>query len=113
MAITTSLSTLKRHLNVKTIKFDVDLEKVYLIPTLGPCFKTKEWDYFIPIYGDYEAVEIKFIDENNDLEVFIIEDSDSLQFYRKEFATELFKWNAKISYMEFKISPIDRDKYGI
>ena len=112
MAKRTELSNLRKHLNLKTIKFDVDLSQVYLIPTLGPCFKTKEWDYFIPIYGNYEAIEIKYDDPiiNN---VYIVTDDINLDFYRQEFAKELFKWNAKISYMEFKISPQDKEYYGL
>ncbi len=100
-----------RHLKLQNFTFDIDLENVYLIPDLGPCFKTKGWDYYVPIYGEYEAIEYNITDElilnsNNANE-------DELTFYRKEFIKQVNKINSKITVVEFKIRPEDLKKYNL
>jgi hypothetical protein len=114
------LGELQKHINIKTYKFDVDLEKVFFVPTVGPCFKTKGWGFIIPIYGNFEAIEIHPGEVSDELDILIldnIEESEEteqmLQFYRKEFASEIFKWNAKTTTITFKISPQDKEKYNV
>jgi hypothetical protein len=100
-----------KHLKLKTFLFDIDLSTVYLIPDLGPCFKTKAWDYFIPIYGNYEAIEY-VIDE----EVILNDDNtkeEEMKFYRQELLKQVNKINSKIAVVEFRVLKEDLEKYGL
>jgi Zn/Cd-binding protein ZinT len=100
-----------KHLKLKTFLFDIDLSTVYLIPDLGPCFKTKAWDYYIPIYGNYEAIEY-VIDE----EVILNDENTNekeMNFYRKELLKQVNKINSKIAVVEFRINEKDLEKYNL
>ena len=100
-----------KHIKLKSYTFDVDLEKIYLIEGLGPCLKTKSWDYYLPIYGNYEAIELKDI---NQIKVTLSPenaDEDTLQFYRKEFLQQLNRYNSKVVLIGFHVSEKDKEKY--
>jgi len=101
-----------RRLKLKTFAFDVDLSEVYLIPDIGPCFKTKAWSFYIPIYGNYEAIELDISDLPSTI---ILNDSnassDVLVFYRQEIIKQIFKINSKVMITEFKIQQVDINEY--
>jgi len=100
-----------RHIKLQNYTFDIDLENIYLIPDLGPCFKTKGWDYYVPIYGEYEAIEYNITDE------IILNPNNTqdnvLTFYRKEFLKQVNRINSKITVVEFKIQQSDLEKYNL
>jgi len=100
-----------KHLKLQKFTFDIDLEKVYLIADLGPCFKTKGWDYYVPIYGEYEAIEYIItseiiLDLNNTNE-------EILTFYRREFLKQVNKINSKITVVDFKIQRTDLERFNL
>ena len=100
-----------KHLKLQKYTFDINLEKIYLINDLGPCFKTKGWSYFVPIYGEYEALEYNItneiiLDSNNTNE-------DILTFYRLEFLKQANKINSKITVVDFKIQKTDLEKFNL
>jgi len=102
---------MSRHLKLKTFLFDVDLSNVYLIPDLGPCFKTKAWDYYIPVYGNYEAIEYAIEEEvilNDDNT-----DKKEMKFYRTELLKQINKINSKIAVVEFRVTTADLKKYDL
>lgn len=104
-------SKLNHHIKLQHYSFDTDLSNIYLISDIGPCFKTKVWDFFLPIYGNYEA--FKFIIKN---EIVLNNDNtsnDILTFYRKELLKQIKKINSKITMIEFKIQDEDLQKYNL
>jgi hypothetical protein len=98
-------------IKLKNFVFDIDLSSIYLLEDLGPCLKTKGWNYFVPIYGNYEAIEydinqtIILNDENTNYDI--------LHFFRKEFIKQVRKINSKISLVEFKLDKKDLEKYEL
>jgi len=130
------LKETSKHLKLKSYTFDVDIFKIYLIPTLGPCLKTKAWSFFIPIYGNYEAIELKDndpifnkmlileynFDDTDEIKEIIsgvlnenneVPDNDEIRFYVNEFRKQLLKINSKISFVEYKIQDKDLIKIGL
>ena len=102
---------LNHHIKLQHYSFDTDLSAVYLIPDIGPCFKTKVWDFFLPIYGNYEAFKFTLKDE------LVLNDKntndDILTFYRKDLLKQIKKINSKITIVEFKIQDKDLEKYNL